>query len=124
MALLALTLISRVLIPAGYMVAPAAAGALPNIVICSGTGPMTMAATKVAPGHEDHGDTGRHDGGQADHPCAFASASAAVDLVAVSHPAAALAIPEDRVVIDPLAPRPGLGLAAPPPPQTGPPLTR
>lgn len=119
--LLVLALLSRLLIPAGYMVAPAQAGTLPTIVVCSGTGPVTM---KMAmPGHRD--DKQQHDEAAGKHPCAFASASAAVDLAATLHPAPVRLVPAtDRVAVERMAPRPGLGLAAPPPPKTGPPHSR
>lgn len=118
--LLAMTLVSRLLVPTGFMIAPASAGVMPTIVICNGQGPMTMAMP--AAGHHD--DKGQHDDNAGEHPCAFASASAAVDLTAVSHPVAPATLVATQQSLDPMAPRPGLGLAAPPPPKTGPPRLR
>lgn len=126
MLLLGLTLMARIIVPSGFMVAPAMAGAAPMIVICTGQGMMKMALPQAgtpstehgAPGHND----GHHDDKAADHPCAFAAASASVDLAALLHPTAAIGVTADTAPIDRLAPRPGLGLAAPPPPKTGPPL--
>lgn len=110
-----LALVFRVAVPTGFMVGAGAAG--PSIVICSGSGPMTMSLPGI-PAKND----GKTD--KADHPCVFAAA----------HIAAPAAFPaSDAIVLRaapaaPLAPigdlRPGLGLAAPPPPKTGPPALR
>lgn len=110
-----LALVCRVAVPTGFMVGEGAAG--PTIVICSGSGPMTMPLPGV-PAKPD----GKAD--KADHPCVFAAA----------HVAAPAPVPNgDALVLraapaSPMPPsgdlRPGLGLAAPPPPKTGPPALR
>lgn len=122
--LLTVTLLARLLVPTGFMVAPATAGATPMIVICSGSGPMTMAAPEALRPHGGDDHNGKHDGKAGEHPCAFAVASAAADLAALSHPVPPASQASDAIGADPLAPRPGLGLAAPPPPKTGPPVLR
>lgn len=116
---------ARLIVPSGFMLGGATANGLPVIEICSGTGAMSIAAPVDAalPDGQAPAD-GQHDHGGNDHPCAFAAASAAVDLVAIIHP-----LPISvAVAAAPLAmlsfARPGLGLAAPPPPKTGPPVFR
>jgi len=119
--LLACALAMRMLVPSGFMLTPAADGALPMITVCTGQGAMTM--PMPADMHHAAPDDGApHQDKAPDHPCAFAAASAAVDLAALWHPVApapadAAAPPSFHAFI-----RPGLGLAAPPPPKTGPPL--
>lgn len=132
--ILACALAVRVLIPAGFMIGQTASGA-PALVLCPGQDsriappPGAMAGmhhdmTHMMPdgstmsGH-DMGKQG-HDPGT-DRPCAFAAVGLAVDMPV---PAPALAPPPppafaglpNRVPSDP-----GHGLAAPPPPSTGPP---
>lgn len=111
LAVLLCVLAVRVIVPQGFMWAADARGR-PTMVECPGVGPM--------PGMH-HGDSHGHDGKTADHPCAFAAAGAAVDLAAEVHPL----VETTAAVIAPAALHrsvsPGLGLAAPPPPKTGPP---
>lgn len=119
LALLWCALTLRVAVPSGYML-DAGAGGWPRLIVCPAATPMrmTMLPTSAA-AHQHH----RHDPNAADHPCAFASASAAVDVAAVTVAAAAPVAKAATVVLGPYrATRPGLGLAAPPPPKTGPPL--
>lgn len=106
----------RVAIPTGYMWDNAGSG--PALIACPADAPpMAMPAmhgAKHAPGHHKH---------QApEHPCSFAAASAAADLTALPHD---MPMPRARAdaatVALHLFARPGLGLAAPPPPKTGPP---
>ncbi len=118
--LLVCALFARIAVPPGYMIGGAAHGGLPVIEICTGQGAMTLAVPGALPG-ADRG-SGDHDHQAADHPCAFAAAAAAVDLAALLHPLA----PARSIAILPGLvlgfARPGLGLAAPPPPKTGPPI--
>ncbi|OYY68877.1 MAG: hypothetical protein B7Y47_13100 [Sphingomonas sp. 28-63-12] len=114
-------MLGRVIVPSGFMIAPGMAGAAPMIVICTGQGAMMMPMPSIGPKQPGHPSQGEHDGKAADHPCAFAAASASVDLAALSHPVAPVIIEASSTGVDRLAPRPGLGLAAPPPPKTGPP---
>ncbi len=113
----------RVVVPQGYMWSTGADGA-PEMVVCSGlsasTGVTPLAATALAAQHQS--DQRDHDGKTADHPCAFAAAGVAVDLAAEVHPVAVVAPRHDTLAVRPVFVRPGLGLAAPPPPKTGPPL--
>ena len=121
-ALLLCVLAVRVLVPQGFMWSSGADGS-PQMVLCSGfattQGLTPLAATALAAQH--HSDQRGHDGKTGDHPCAFATAGAAVDLAAASHPVAALPLGVPAPTTLYLFLRPGLGLAAPPPPKTGPP---
>jgi hypothetical protein len=136
-ALIACALAMRMLVPSGFMLTPAANGGLPTITICPGEGitttaiPADMNADMPAGMHAEmdatgapasHEDSSKHQNKAPDHPCAFAVASAAVDLAAVLHPVAPANV--EAIARPPLHAyaRPGLGLAAPPPPKTGPPI--
>jgi hypothetical protein len=117
--LLACALFARIAVPPGYMIGSTAPGGMPVIEICTGQGAMTVAMPGMSP-TGDH----RSEHQATDHPCSFAAAAAAVDLVTAIHPLTS-ALPV--LVLPGLAPgfsRPGLGLAAPPPPKTGPPILR
>jgi hypothetical protein len=114
--LVALALVARMLVPAGYM--PSAQGA-PGLVICTGQGEMVMPAAAMPMKHSP--DDGHDHGGE--HGCPFAPMAAAADLAApLPVPAAPFAAIDSALPSLRSAVRPGLGLAAPPPPKTGPPL--
>jgi len=120
-----LVLAVRILAPPGFMIAPTAqTGAMSPIVLCSGHGPVTRFIAADGrlvdgPAHnpKDDGETrhGAH--------CGF-SATATGPL-----PPSALGVARCVVIgatdktPPPTGLRPGLGLCAPPPPATGPPLT-
>ncbi len=108
LAMLAVCL--RILAPSGYMTTPDQPFAL---VICTGEGALNLAAD---PAHSDHGAPQSH------APCAFAGVGVA------TAPPQPLAVPTPVIFAQaietaslPAALRPGQGLAAPPPPATGPP---
>ncbi len=114
LALAALALFVKIVVPAGFMVAaPQAAGGVP-LVICTGHGPLESPA--------DH-DKGGLSKSRSDAPCAFAGHAAPPT------PALGVAVPAStftayaRPVGDISDLIPGRGLAAPPPPSQGPPLT-
>jgi hypothetical protein len=124
LALFAVAMLARALVPSGWMPVATADGL--RFVPCSGTGPIAPQAK--APMHHampgmahgmDHKDADHGTSG-IDHPCAFAGVTPAVD-----SPALALALPLAFVATPPVPVRVlvgiGRGLAAPPPPQTGPP---
>lgn len=122
-ALLLCVLAVRVLVPQGFMWAAGPDGT-PTIVACSGFGPMPAMAMTMAAGPEHaahHHDQHHHDGQSADHPCAFAAAGAALDFAMGVQPVATPADRADAPTLLHIFARPGLGLAAPPPPKTGPP---
>jgi hypothetical protein len=111
----------RIAVPQGWMPMQTADGW--RITLCSGSGPMEMAPQMAMPvmhampqGH-DH----RPDHGTAEHPCAFSALA-----MALAEPVApTLDVPAPLPVARPagiaLAVTIGRGLAAPPPPATGPP---
>jgi hypothetical protein len=125
----ALAVLLRVLVPAGFMIAPpdqAHAGMIP-IVLCTGKGNVNAFLAPDGTLHQsadtDDGDPGEHDPGLDQHgDCIFAhavTAPATPDL-----PAAIVPVPEQPPVLaGPLRLDlvPGRGLAAPPPPSTAPP---
>ncbi|MCZ4342307.1 hypothetical protein O4H52_11865 [Sphingomonadaceae bacterium G21617-S1] len=116
LAFIALALLMRLLVPAGFMPARGQGFA---ITLCTGMGAMPAWVDK-------HGQI--HKGKQApdkqvEHPCAFGAFGAALDLPGG---AAGLPLPfvAGRTLLTALgeAVSIGHGLAAPPPPSTGPPL--
>ena len=118
LALLACALALRLLIPAGWMPVVDATGL--HLTLCSGSGPIELPAAHHAMAgmaHHHH----HHDQGMPDHPCAFAGLGLA--LAEPVLPAIALIAPvvEATVVVIPATVAIGRGLAAPPPPPTGPP---
>lgn len=110
--LTALALAVRVVVPSGFMLSSAQGGGLPTMVICTSDGAIQLPMPgEHAPAKPD----------SADH-CAFASVAPALatpDVATVATNLIAFA-----ALNQPLgtSTRPGLGLAAPPPPKTGPPL--
>jgi hypothetical protein len=121
LAILAGALFLRLLVPQGWM--SVADGGGWRITICSGTGPVNMAM----PAGMSHAMKGMHQGtsdrdhGAADHPCAFANLALALD----TPPVPVVDLPKLSEAFGlSLIPAPvaiGRGLAAPPPPATGPP---
>lgn len=128
--ILACALAVRVLIPTGFMVGQTASGA-PALVLCPGQNDMAMsmagmphAAVHMMPdgsmmaGH----DAGQHHGdSDTDRPCAFAAVGLAVDVPIPAPLLAPAPPPAFSALQSPVPSDPGRGLAAPPPPSTGPP---
>lgn len=117
MSLAALAIALRVLLPAGFMLQSTDSG-LAGLVICTGQGAMTLAADGTLQSDTQDKEVADKD----THPCAFSAA-----VVGFTAPLAigiALALPLSNPVTAPrlMTQRPGLGLAAPPPPTTGPPI--
>lgn len=116
-----LALAVRFAIPAGTMLEkPAEEGDLPTLVVCTSAGMITIKADgfgipgKNAPAkHQDNGKSGE--------PCVFAAVAVNVapPLPAVLDLPAPVAAPAPFWAA--VQQRPGEGLAAPPPPATGPP---
>ena len=119
--LVACALMVRILVPSGFMLAPSASG-FPTVIACPGQGPMPSMAMPAMAGHDMHHKGGDQHDRNADHPCAFAAAGAAVDLAAAVHPVAPATVAAFSPPLFHAFARPGLGLAAPPPPKTGPPI--
>lgn len=118
LAIFACAILVRALVPAGWMPTMGANGGI-VISMCTGMGAVEMVLAPDGSLHEKA--PVKHDGAT-DHPCTFAGlgqAFAAADPVAMPVP-----LPVD-FIDPPLAPQLvsiGRGLAAPPPPQTGPPI--
>lgn len=118
-ALALLAMAVRALVPAGYMLAPEQNGRTSIVTLCTGHGLVDVVV--------DHGaGKGRGDGGKpADHsdaPCAFA----AIAQIAPPQAPPTILPPTFRTApatFEAAHARPGLGLAAPPPWATGPPLS-
>tara|TARA_R110000868_G_scaffold212918_3_gene462808 strand:- start:7069 stop:7473 length:405 start_codon:yes stop_codon:yes gene_type:complete len=71
-AVLALALLMKIVMPAGFM--PTVSNGQIVVSICSGTGPMTMVMTIPGLGQEKSEGDGHH--GKAEQPCAFSGLSA------------------------------------------------
>ncbi|MDR6625266.1 hypothetical protein [Caulobacter segnis] len=117
----------RIAIPSGYMLGqPSGVNGLPALVICSGQGALEVKNT-ANPALDDLrriiGDQDKKDGekGATQHGCAFAGHSAPVHAPVLQSLAAPAFAPFVQTASTPVHQRPGLGLAAPPPPKTGPP---
>ncbi|WP_293967518.1 hypothetical protein [Sphingomonas sp.] len=128
LAALLLALAMRLLVPTGFMWEAGSHGGA-QLVPCSGMAPMPAAPAAHGMHHmamADMGSHGRdHDGGDSSNrECAFAGLAGALDL---AEPLAEPAAPFFATVALPIlvarAVSPGRGLAAPPPPSRGPPVT-
>ena len=126
--LVAFALAVRLLVPIGYMPMAGKAG----LEICAGQNAdlraMEAMASMPGMGSMHHAmpmpgmDHGKAMPGDHDHDCGFGAAvGGAADLPVLILPAllAPLALPQ--AFVHQMLVRPGLGLAAPPPPKTGPP---
>lgn len=128
--LAALALLVRMMVPAGFM-PMAGMGGGPALIICSGAQPspammlpmpgMSHGVHAMAHPASDKSDTTGHG---SDHACPFGALAAAADSVGGALALPLPATPSVVLLIAPLFLRPGIGLAAPPPPKTGPPILR
>ncbi len=116
-----LALAVRFAMPAGIMLQkPAEDGEMPALVICSSAGMITIKADGYGiPGKTDPAK--QQDHGKSGEPCVFAAmaVTAAVPAPIVLDAVAPVATPAPFWAA--VQQRPGEGLAAPPPPATGPP---
>ncbi|MFN3520830.1 MAG: hypothetical protein ACK4YQ_01170 [Phenylobacterium sp.] len=122
LVLVALALFMRVLIPAGYMASASPGG--PALVICTGEGPLQVSVDPAQAAFEASlGHDGKPAGPEpkSDHPCAFAGAAAPLTAPSLAEAPAPLPAYPAPATVHAVHQRPGLGLAAPPPPTTGPP---
>ena len=136
--IIACALAVRVLIPAGFMIGEAASGA-PVLVLCPGQNDVATVTVGMhddmahmtpdggtMAGHDDgtmagH-DVSHHPGDPGtDRPCAFAAVGLAVDVPIPTPLLAPVPLPTFATLLSPAPSNPGRGLAAPPPPSTGPP---
>jgi hypothetical protein len=128
--ILACALAVRVLVPAGFMIGHTASGA-PALVLCPGQNdlPPAMPGTHHDMAHmmPDGSMMSGHDTGQkhqdpgTDRPCAFAAVGLAVDMPIPAPLLAPAPPPAFAALLSQTPSIPGRGLAAPPPPSTGPP---
>jgi hypothetical protein len=109
-------LLARGLTPDGWMPVASAAGGF-TIAPCDGHGPSSVMAMPMGKPHHKmppKGQTG-------DHPCVFSG----IGIADATPPLPTIVAPVRRVIDAPAIQRvitaPGRGLAAPPPPATGPP---
>jgi len=113
-------LLARIVVPQGWMPTQTADGW--QIMLCSGSGPMTVAMPEAIASALDHDGKQHQDGHQpSDHPCGFTGVAAALDgprAIAVVLPALVATVWRPATVF---AVSIGRGLSAPPPPSTGPP---
>jgi len=112
-ALVALAILLRIFIPAGWMPSSGTIG----ITMCTGYG--TVRVAMAVPGQHD----GKAEAAAREHPCAFAGLAAPFaepDGALPVLPATPVAV---LFVAMACAVAIGRGLAAPPPPQTGPPAS-
>ncbi|MBL0925788.1 MAG: hypothetical protein IBJ12_15155 [Sphingomonadaceae bacterium] len=110
-----LALAARVLVPAGFMPASDRAFAL---TVCTGVDTQTIWMDRKGGLHKENPQ--KHE--QRDHkPCAFAGGG---DVASIAFTAADRAEMVSPTILSPKisVPAIGQGLAAPPPPQTGPPV--
>jgi hypothetical protein len=110
-------LLARSIAPEGWMPVVNAAGGI-EITVCNGTGPDDRMV--LSPDGKLHHKAPAK-GQSGDHPCAFAGlgvADAPPSLAVASVPAF---VPDVAPLPDRAGTAPGRGLAAPPPPATGPP---
>ncbi|PSJ39383.1 hypothetical protein [Allosphingosinicella deserti] len=117
-------LLLRLLVPVGWM--PVFEGGQIRLALCAGWAPGPVASPSAHAGHSAHHDESpapSHDTGNQGHdaPCTFASASLpwlGIDAIALEPVINANAAAGVLALVS----APGRGLAAPPPPSTGPPL--
>ena len=123
-------LLARAAVPAGWMPTESASGGI-VLAPCSGMGVARLPAAQAMPAmdmpgmaaHASHDtdDNERHPDPAGDHPCSGAGVSVALDVPVLDLPAAHAITPRAPLATR-LTPAIGRGLAAPPPPATGPPI--
>lgn len=114
LALAFLALLVKVTVPAGFMLATPQSGSGFPLVLCTGHGPLE---SKTA--DQKGGETKAH----SDAPCAFAGHAAPPKPALGAEVPQTSAIAYTRQTATPADLIPGRGLAAPPPPSQGPPLS-
>ncbi len=125
LAVLTVALLARLAVPAGWMPVSDANGV--RLTICTGTGALdapdaTMAAAMPGMRHMA-GDQGRHDNGHGDdHICPYTSAALALTQPTLPDVGLAPFVTHVSAVSRVITVSVGHGLAAPPPPATGPPI--
>jgi len=119
--LIASALMARGAVPAGWMPVVEATGI--TMMPCDGAGPAIAKPMRHgARGHDRGHPEGSHRDTQGEHPCAFAAVAQVADLATPPAALPLIAI-EPAAVTAGVAASVGQGLAAPPPPATGPPAS-
>ncbi len=126
-AIALLAMLVRAVVPAGYMLAEADAGQgrFLTVEMCEG---HAAAVIDLATGIEVDASKlpdeapGKQDGQSNIAPCVFAAASSIAGPDAIAQPVEFVATLMAEFGVD-ISVRPGRGIAAPPPPATGPPFT-
>jgi len=117
--LLIAALLGQTAVPEGWMPVVATHGGV-VMMPCDGMGPNAAMAMMIPGGGTSHHKAPHH-GRSDDHPCAAAGIAVANPPPPLAHIAMALASPVDGPALVAPDALPGQGLAAPPPPATGPP---
>jgi hypothetical protein len=126
-AIALLAMLVRAVVPAGYMLAQAdtGQGRFLTVQMCEGhaakvidldTGKQVDSSKLPGKAPDKSDDQSKHP------PCVFASAASAAVPVVIAEPIEFIAAPIIQFGVDHNV-RPGRGIAAPPPPATGPPST-
>ncbi|MEP7210685.1 MAG: hypothetical protein ABI740_07600 [Alphaproteobacteria bacterium] len=124
-ALALLAMAVRAIVPAGYMLATAdtAGGRYLTITLCDAHGDNQRVLDVKAGKYVDPSEVPANHSNKVEHaPCVFAIAAPAAPPAASIELIAFSAVHQDIVLAVPRDIRPGRGIAAPPPPSTGPPL--
>lgn len=120
-----LALLVRALIPAGYMVAAAETpnGRFLIVQLCEGHASTAQVIDLETGQKIDLSKLPKSptNSGNSDQPCAFAVAAAFAPPVMTAESLAVMASTDADIAL-PAVVRPGRGIAAPPPPATGPPI--
>ncbi|MFZ4747916.1 MAG: DUF2946 family protein [Sphingomonas sp.] len=115
-ALITVAMLLRLVIPAGYMPTTDATGAI-RISVCTGTGAQTAYVDRDGKVHKEAPD-GKH---QDPQPCGFGALSVGLATTLVATLVLPSVVANLAIIAAHAAPSVGKGLAAPPPPSTGPP---
>ncbi|HEX5008003.1 MAG TPA: DUF2946 family protein [Hyphomonadaceae bacterium] len=118
-----LAMLVRAVVPAGYMLAEAdtGQGRLLTVQMCEGHAAKVI-DLDTGKQVETSKLPGKGDGKSSHAPCVFAATASVATPVDIAEPVAFIATQAIAFGVD-LTVRPGRGIAAPPPPATGPPST-
>jgi hypothetical protein len=119
LALFACALLLRVAIPQGWMPVADAGGW--RLTVCDGMGPAAAMAAMPGMTHNAHDRHAPPPHDQGDHPCTFAGLALVAALPDLPPALARPAVRAVETLTAPVRIAIGRGLAAPPPPATGPP---
>lgn len=126
-AIALLAMLVRAIVPAGYMLAQAdtGQGRFLTVEMCEGHAARVIdldTGKQVDPSKLPGKAPGKADDKSKHAPCVFASIASVATPVAVAEPVEFVATQDVGFIVD-RSIRPGRGIAAPPPPSTGPPIS-